>query len=489
MEIKLLKENIKFENYSILVVDCDPENRQLVSQHLSSMGFKVLLADNFDSAKDILKNDNVHLVISELRMPQDSGIQLVKWVRRVYDTSFKSYLPLPFLIMTGFTHLLQQEDLDNYHIDGVVIKPIEKEELINAVLVGLKLAKVETKNEEEEKDEVVIEEGATVPLDIKEREYCRVLLTDFTSKPTLEMDIFIQLSEKHFVQIAKKGDKLNQVQFDRYQKKGIQFLYIKRDDFKKIIDFNLKLTKAVAQSNQIDLQKKKRFMLKTGELIMEHTFVNGINPQTFEDAKEYICNTVNTLMEDDQAFDLLQMLNDHSDYLYAHSLGVSLYSVMIAQAMGWNSGSNLFKLSYGALMHDIGKKDFSPQLILKPKSDLTFKEKAHLDTHPVRGKELLERLRGLPSEVISIAHEHHETVLGDGYPRQLKKNRISPMARIVAVADEFCYVAIKNPDYPGATAQKAMQLLDQYKDKVLDHDVLTALRLVIRSQSKNSHTG
>ena len=63
------------------------------------------------------------------------------------------------------------------------------------------------------------------------------------------------------------------------------------------------------------------------------------------------------------------------------------------------------------------------------------------------------------------------------------------MARIVNVADEFCYYAIKNPDYPEADARKALQMLDQYKHNLLDHDALMALRLIVKEQSKMGKAG
>jgi putative nucleotidyltransferase with HDIG domain len=473
-----IKQDAKFKDHSILVIDCDSQCRSEVSSHLLELGFQVLMSESVEQAKELLKNDSVDLVICELRMPNNTGVELVQWIRRIYDTSFLKDRPLPVLIMTGFAHLLQQENLEDLHINECLIKPLDLEEVRNATVVALGLGQyVEPKADLTEEEKLEHE-----MLTLNEKPYCRVLLSDFTSLPELEMDLYIQLSKDKYVCIAHKGDSLDTVQFERYLDKGVKYLFIKREDFKKVVKFNLKLTKAVAQSPQLDLPKKKQFMLKTGEIIMENAFINGVNQETFEEAKDYICNTVNTLLKEEESFQLLEMLNDHSDYLYAHSLGVSLYSVMIAQAMGWRNGGNLFKLSYGALMHDIGKKDFDVELLLKARSELSFAEKSLLETHPERGKDILEELRNIPSEVVAIAYEHHENTLGQGYPRYLKKNRISPMARIVAVADEFCKFAIKNPSYPGATAQQAMHLVDQYKHKFLDLDVLTALRKVVKPQ-------
>src|SRR5690606_25994723 len=117
------------------------------------------------------------------------------------------------------------------------------------------------------------------------------------------------------------------------------------------------------------------------------------------------------LVKDEQTFDLLSILNSHSDHLYAHSLGVSMYSVMIAKAMDWNSTAALFKLSFGGLMHDIGKKEISPEILNKSRASLSYKERQVLETHPVRGKEIMESLKSAPSEVVAIVYEHHENCL------------------------------------------------------------------------------
>lgn len=473
----MTQQQIKhYKNFQILIVDNDASCRGEIADHLLQMGFPVLMTETADKAKEILKNEKVDLVLTEMQMPNESGIELIHWVRRIYDTSFRKHMPQPCILMTGFTHLIKDEDLSDLNLNACISKPINLEELTEEILIALQIKEREVKGLS---DETAIDDFTPY-----EKDYCQVLISDFNVQPALEMDLYIQLTSKKFIRIGKQGERLANVQLRRYQEKGIKHLFIHRSDFQKVVDFNAKLNKAVAASDQLSLEKKQRFLVKTGEVIMENTFVNGISQETFDDAKDYLISSLNTFIKDDETFELLDALNDHGNYLYAHSLGVSIYSVMIAQRLGWSSGGNLLKLSLGALLHDIGKKDFDPELLDKPKSDLTFEEKALLETHPERGKKILEGIKTIPSEVAMIAYEHHENAIGKGYPRRIKKNRISPMARIVNVADEFCYYAIKNPDFPVGDAKKALHMLDRYKHQLVDHDSLMALRLIIKQKDR-----
>lgn len=113
---------------------------------------------------------------------------------------------------------------------------------------------------------------------------------------------------------------------------------------------------------------------------------------------------------------------------------------------------------------------------------LTQEERALIETHPTRGKEILECMRSVPSEVIQVAYEHHEDVLGQGYPRRLDRNRIHPMTLIVAVADAFCNYTIRNPQmlHP-VDALEALRMIRTHKAASLDAQALEALAKVVQA--------
>ena len=97
-----------------------------------------------------------------------------------------------------------------------------------------------------------------------------------------------------------------------------------------------------------------------------------------------------------------------------------------------------------APLHDIGKIGVPDTILLKP-GRLDGAERRIMQTHVVKGSEMIDRiiedfsLTSLPNVDIlrSIVAAHHETMDGSGYPHGLVRERIPLEARIVAIADIF----------------------------------------------------
>jgi len=69
---------------SILVVDDSPETIELIARNLESLGYEIYSASNVQSALKLLLTIKVNLVISDLKMPGESGIELVRHVNENY---------------------------------------------------------------------------------------------------------------------------------------------------------------------------------------------------------------------------------------------------------------------------------------------------------------------------------------------------------------------------------------------------------------------
>lgn len=289
------------------------------------------------------------------------------------------------------------------------------------------------------------------------------------------------MSNLKYIKIAHQGGKLSADKIALFKEKGVTHLYIRQEDFSKIVGFTLLISKAVSASGQVDREKKIRFMTYTGEMLMQQAFVTGTDEALFRNAKDFLSTSIDVLTEDQQTFSLLGLLSTHTDFLYAHSLGVSVFSVMIAKQLGWQSPQTLFKISFAGLFHDIGKKEIPKELLEKPRLLMTQQERALLETHPTRGKEILESLKTAPSEVIQVAYEHHEDLLGQGYPRGVDHKKIHPMTLIIAVADAFCNYTLKGPNNPDPmTASEAILMIKKTKEASLDADALAALMKVVK---------
>ncbi|MBR5360405.1 MAG: HD-GYP domain-containing protein, partial [Lachnospiraceae bacterium] len=138
------------------------------------------------------------------------------------------------------------------------------------------------------------------------------------------------------------------------------------------------------------------------------------------------------------SFQTIQTLANAIDakdpYTKGHSSRVSQYSVMIAEALGWDK-ERIDDLKFAALLHDIGKIGVPDSILNNPRR-LTDVEYNIIKSHSTMGGDILKN-RILIKMSEDVARSHHERYDGRGYPMGLKGEEISEEARIVAIADAF----------------------------------------------------
>ena len=105
-----------------LLIDDEAELLDAFAFAMRLAGFRVRVALNGADAFELMREEPPHVVISDVRMPGGSGIELFARVQ----ASFSS--PPPFVIATGFADLtLERAYADG--IEAVLIKPFELTEL------------------------------------------------------------------------------------------------------------------------------------------------------------------------------------------------------------------------------------------------------------------------------------------------------------------------------------------------------------------------
>jgi HD-GYP domain-containing protein (c-di-GMP phosphodiesterase class II) len=131
-----------------------------------------------------------------------------------------------------------------------------------------------------------------------------------------------------------------------------------------------------------------------------------------------------------------EILESKSGETGNHVKRVSEYCRILARNMGY-SPQEVENIRVASMMHDIGKL-MVPNEILEKKGKLTAAEESVMRQHVVYGGKLLQHTSGeIMDYARIIALQHHERWDGGGYPEQLSENRISPVSRIVSLADVF----------------------------------------------------
>jgi HD-GYP domain-containing protein (c-di-GMP phosphodiesterase class II) len=177
---------------------------------------------------------------------------------------------------------------------------------------------------------------------------------------------------------------------------------------------------------------------------------------------------------------LLDALNAHSDWIYAHSVGTALFAIMITKEMSMTSTQSFYNLGMAGLFHEISFKDLPKNITEKPQSQLTAEENALFETHPTMSRDILACLESSNGDILQLVYEHHEDQSGQGYPRHVGKNKLHPLSKIFLTADAFSTLVIKNPIHKQQTAQEAIETLKNvYKDK-LDPVTIAALANLVK---------
>ena len=120
------------ERLSILVVDDDINQRSLMSDLLKPIGFEVLLAKNALRGFDQLQENDVDLVLMDVRMPEMNGWKMVKMLR-------ERHYKMPVLMVSANARDAEYNlQAEGYH-NGYIAKPINLEALLGKIAQLLNL--------------------------------------------------------------------------------------------------------------------------------------------------------------------------------------------------------------------------------------------------------------------------------------------------------------------------------------------------------------
>ncbi|HHO51089.1 MAG TPA: sigma-54-dependent Fis family transcriptional regulator [Deltaproteobacteria bacterium] len=107
----------------ILVVDDDRSVRKALQVNLSKQGMQVTLANHPDEALEALHEAPYDLVLTDVRMPGSTGLQLLQKVREAWPDT-------PVVMMTGYGSVEDAVTAMKSGAADYLIKPISKDELL-----------------------------------------------------------------------------------------------------------------------------------------------------------------------------------------------------------------------------------------------------------------------------------------------------------------------------------------------------------------------
>jgi HD-GYP domain-containing protein (c-di-GMP phosphodiesterase class II) len=129
----------------------------------------------------------------------------------------------------------------------------------------------------------------------------------------------------------------------------------------------------------------------------------------------------------------LMLAHDTRPALFAHSILMALLCAHLAR----EGGAPLHDITSAAaagLLHDMGMLHIDPGL-LDSDERLTGDRLKPVYVHPLTASMLIGRFTDYSKEIVRAVIEHHEYLDGSGYPRGLVGNAISPLGRMLSLAE------------------------------------------------------
>lgn len=110
--------------YTILVVDDEESIRAIYKVELEDEGYQVLCAANGDEARKIIAENTVHLVVLDIKLKGESGLQILQSLTR-------GKREIPVILSTAYG--AYKDDFSSWLADSYVVKSSSMKELKDEV--------------------------------------------------------------------------------------------------------------------------------------------------------------------------------------------------------------------------------------------------------------------------------------------------------------------------------------------------------------------
>lgn len=518
------------KDINIFVIDDEADICENLKDILGEEGYKITGAGSIALAREELKNKFYNIVLIDLKLPDGSGLELLKEIKQANkDTTV--------IVLTGFASLESSVSAMNEGALAYIQKPVNMDELKVTIKRSLKMQKLslDNKNLLKRLKNLSLKDPLTALYNYR---YLRErLFSEFKrakryilplSLIMIDMDYFKSINDiyghqygdtllreiaRHLINSARSNDIVI-----RYG--GEEFLIILPDTGKEgAVMLGRRLLDSL-NSHTFD-PKGKKLKLKASMGIASYPDA-GINTESellnsvdkvLHEAKESGGNTLSVYrwIQQEEAGDILKEAEKENVYIlkeklsrtekranqtllesiyafaktieakdyYTSEHSENMVSIVIEIGKKFNlSGRDLEDLEHAAMLHDLGKIGI-PDSILHKEGKLTQKEYEKIKKHPELGAEIIRNVHFL-NGVVPIVLYHHERFDGLGYSAGLKGEDIPLGARIVAVADVYQALVSDRPYRKAYNAEEALTIIREGAGTQFDPEVVKVFLEITR---------
>ncbi|GAB4517370.1 MAG: response regulator [Haliangiales bacterium] len=446
----------------ILVVDDEQVIRDILSEFLSMEGYVVRSVDTGERALTELSLRPYDMVISDLKMPGISGIDLLERIAT-------AKINVLAVIMTGFGTVETAISAMKKGAYDYILKPFKVEEVMHVVRRGLERQRLQAENIRLRESLTIFNVSEAIATSLDVNHVLDVILK--AALHEVEADIAsLHLKDpkghrydervKMLNPLSEVGDSiilpspdLSRVLLHFHQGRPILAHGVKANRFFDAPVMNEALvsfasvplqvaTRVIGMLNVYSFTRSKKFdegNRKMLSVLASRAATAIENAGLYEDLrqKNAALSAANHSLEENfrqTVAGFAMALEEADQYTGGHSQRVAQYAGLIARGLTLPA-SDVERIVQSGTMHDVGKIGIPYDMINKP-GKLTAEEIDIFRQHPDKGKRIMEPVPCMHG-LIDGCWCHHEFYDGGGYPRGLKGDEIPLDGRIVAIADAY----------------------------------------------------
>ena len=108
---------------TILIVDDDEAIINMMRLAFSRAGYDVVSAERGKQAMEILEQENIHVIFTDLNMPEMNGMELCRKIRK--------NIPMAMVFaVTGYASLFELTECREAGFDDYFVKPVSLDKLV-----------------------------------------------------------------------------------------------------------------------------------------------------------------------------------------------------------------------------------------------------------------------------------------------------------------------------------------------------------------------
>lgn len=451
----------------VLVVDDEAGLRYALSAYLRAGGHEVEVAADVPGALAICMKGPPDVIMTDLIMPGESGMDLLNAVRRDWPQT-------QVVVITGEPSLESALAAVRGGAFDYLPKPVQKDAILNVVTRAARMkevldvnARLELENRRHREHLERLVEERTRQLTESETQY-RLLAENVA-------DVIWAVSlDMHYLYLSPSASKLWGTPLETLRGENGLAPYAPEDTERLMALLHEELAFDATPAGKADPDRVRSIEVDSRrgngtsvpvELRMRFlrdadgkvTGVVGVTrditdrrvaDERLRESLEKVRSMLRATIEA-----MATTVEKRDPYTAGHQRRVASLSKAIADRMGLSS-DDADGVRLAALVHDVGKICVPSEILVKP-GRLNPTEMQIMRVHAEAGYEILKDIE-FPWPVAQSVYQHHERMDGSGYPRGLGGENVLLGARILGVADVVEAMASHRPYRPALGIEAAL---------------------------------